>query len=113
MALPSLSPCPTEGNTSLVFEQYSHFNDGTPAWRVICPVCRHGTPDMVSANAAAGTWNVRSSTTYTIQAWDPLVTTYASGSLVSEAGLLYGGLAPVTGSHPSAAVVGEWMLLAN
>ncbi len=109
----SLSPCPTEGNTALILEQHRKFNDGTPAWRVICPVCRDTTPDMVSAAAATGTWNHRDPTTYTIHAWDALVTTYASGSLVSDTGLLYAGLAPVTGSAPSAAVDGEWMLLAN
>jgi hypothetical protein len=113
MALPSVSPCPYDGYANPIIEPNGTANDGTQSWHVICPICRIQTPQMASANAAAGTWNVRPSTNYTIRAWDPAVTTYAKGSLVSDAGLLYGGLAPVTGSHPSAAVVGEWMLLAN
>lgn len=113
MALPSLSPCPFDGYAAPIIEAHDHANDGTQTWWVICPICRIHTPEMAGADHAAGTWNVRPSTGYTIHAWDPAVTTYASGSLVSEDGLLYAGLAPVTGSHPSAAVTGEWMLLAN
>jgi hypothetical protein len=76
MADPVPLVCPFDGYATPILEPGDNANDGTPTWRVICPVCGIQSTSLSSKQAAADSWNRRRTLTYVT--WEALIATFVA-----------------------------------
>ena len=56
--------CPFDGYATPQANFTQNFSDGTPRYKVICPICDNQTADYPSQQAATDAWNTRATLTY-------------------------------------------------